>query len=158
MMMSDLQNNENAPQDVPRQTADTGVDAMDEWSQAMAEQQQATLANAEQDAQAHGNVFKPLAGTVPAPAKAFDIDLIKDIPVQLSVELGRARITIRDLLQLSQGSVVELSNLAGEPMDILINGFLIAQGEVVVVGDHYGVRLTDIVTPSERLSRLSAKR
>ncbi len=156
--MSDLQNNENTPQDVPRQTADTGVDAMDEWSQAMAEQQQAILANAEQDAQAHGNVFKPLAGTVPVPAKAFDIDLIKDIPVQLSVELGRARITIRELLQLSQGSVVELSNLAGEPMDILINGFLIAQGEVVVVGDHYGVRLTDIVTPSERLSRLSAKR
>lgn len=155
--MPDLQNNENVPQDESLQTADTGVDAMDEWSQAMAEQQQATLTTAEQDGQ-HDNVFKPLAGVAPAPANGVDIDIIKDIPVQLSVELGRARITIRDLLQLSQGSVVELSNLAGEPMDILINGFLIAQGEVVVVGDHYGVRLTDIVTPSERLSRLSAKR
>jgi flagellar motor switch protein FliN/FliY len=84
-----------------------------------------------------------------------DLNLILDIPVQLTVELGRTRIPIKHILQLAQGSVVELEALAGEPMDVLVNGFLIAQGEVVVVNDKFGVRLTDIVTPSERLRRLS---
>ena len=83
-----------------------------------------------------------------------DIDLILDIPVQLSVELGRTRIPIRHILQLAQGSVVELDALAGEPLDVLVNGCLIAQGEVVVVNDKFGIRLTDIVTPSERLRKL----
>jgi flagellar motor switch protein FliN/FliY len=83
-----------------------------------------------------------------------DMDLILDIPVQLSVELGRTRIPIRHILQLAQGSVVELDGLAGEPLDVLVNGCLIAQGEVVVVNDKFGIRLTDIVTPSERLRKL----
>ena len=84
-----------------------------------------------------------------------DISMILDIPVQLTVELGRTRIPIKNILQLAQGSVVELDALAGEPMDVLVNGFLIAQGEVVVVNDKFGIRLTDIVTPSERMRRLS---
>jgi flagellar motor switch protein FliN/FliY len=84
-----------------------------------------------------------------------DINLILDIPVQLTVELGRTRIPIKNILQLAQGSVVELDALAGEPMDVLVNGYLIAQGEVVVVNDKFGIRLTDIVTPSERMRRLS---
>ncbi|MOA26302.1 Flagellar motor switch protein FliN [compost metagenome] len=84
-----------------------------------------------------------------------DIDLILDIPVKLTVELGRTKMTIKELLRLSQGSVVALDGLAGEPLDIMINGYLIAQGEVVVVADKFGVRITDIITPSERMRRLS---
>ena len=84
-----------------------------------------------------------------------DINMILDIPVQLTVELGRTRIPIKHILQLAQGSVVELDAMAGEPMDVLVNGYLIAQGEVVVVNDKFGIRLTDIVTPSERMRRLS---
>jgi flagellar motor switch protein FliN/FliY len=94
-----------------------------------------------------------------APAGAIapgnDLNMILDIPVQLTVELGRTRIPIKHILQLAQGSVVELEALAGEPMDVLVNGYLIAQGEVVVVNDKFGIRLTDIVTPSERMRRLS---
>jgi flagellar motor switch protein FliN/FliY len=88
-------------------------------------------------------------------APGNDINMILDIPVQLTVELGRTRIPIKHILQLAQGSVVELDALAGEPMDVLVNGYLIAQGEVVVVNDKFGIRLTDIVTPSERMRRLS---
>jgi flagellar motor switch protein FliN len=84
-----------------------------------------------------------------------DLNMILDIPVQLTVELGRTRIPIKHILQLAQGSVVELDAMAGEPMDVLVNGYLIAQGEVVVVNDKFGIRLTDIVTPSERMRRLS---
>ena len=90
-----------------------------------------------------------------APAAGNDLNMILDIPVQLTVELGRTRIPIKHILQLAQGSVVELETLAGEPMDVLVNGYLIAQGEVVVVNDKFGIRLTDIVTPSERMRRLS---
>lgn len=84
-----------------------------------------------------------------------DIDFILDIPVQLTVELGRTKIAIKNLLQLAQGSVVELDGLAGEPMDVLVNGCLIAQGEVVVVNDKFGMRLTDIITPAERIRKLN---
>ena len=90
-----------------------------------------------------------------SPTAGNDINMILDIPVQLTVELGRTRIPIKHILQLAQGSVVELEALAGEPMDVLVNGYLIAQGEVVVVNDKFGIRLTDIVTPSERMRRLS---
>jgi flagellar motor switch protein FliN/FliY len=90
-----------------------------------------------------------------APSAGNDINMILDIPVQLTVELGRTRIPIKHILQLAQGSVVELEAMAGEPMDVLVNGYLIAQGEVVVVNDKFGIRLTDIVTPSERMRRLS---
>lgn len=94
-------------------------------------------------------------GAALAASAGNDLNMILDIPVQLTVELGRTRIPIKHILQLAQGSVVELETLAGEPMDVLVNGYLIAQGEVVVVNDKFGIRLTDIVTPSERMRRLS---
>ena len=101
-------------------------------------------------------IFNKLApGTSTGPTATNDIDLILDIPVQLTVELGRTKIPIRHILQLAQGSVVELDGLAGEPMDVLVNGCLIAQGEVVVVNEKFGIRLTDIVTPSERMRRVN---
>ncbi|MBI5333223.1 MAG: flagellar motor switch protein FliN [Burkholderiales bacterium] len=99
--------------------------------------------------------FTNFSASSAAGAPGNDINMILDIPVQLTVELGRTRIPIKHILQLAQGSVVELDALAGEPMDVLVNGFLIAQGEVVVVNDKFGIRLTDIVTPSERMRRLS---
>ncbi len=99
------------------------------------------------------NIFQPLTPGAGENGKQ-DLDLILDIPVQLSVELGRTKIPIKNILQLAQGSVIELDALAGEPMDVLVNGCLIAQGEVVVVNEKFGVRLTDIVTPSERMRRL----
>ena len=100
--------------------------------------------------------FTNFAGSGSLPSGAGnDINMILDIPVQLTVELGRTRIPIKNILQLAQGSVVELETLAGEPMDVLVNGYLIAQGEVVVVNDKFGIRLTDIVTSSEHMRRLS---
>jgi flagellar motor switch protein FliN/FliY len=82
------------------------------------------------------------------------LDAILDVPVIISMEIGRTKISIRNLLQLNQGSVVELDRLAGEPMDVLVNGTLIAQGEVVVVNDKFGVRLTDVISPADRVKRL----
>ena len=82
------------------------------------------------------------------------MDAILDVPVTISMEIGRTKLTIRNLLQLNQGSVVELDRLAGEPMDVLVNGTLIAQGEVVVVNEKFGLRLTDIISPTERVKRL----
>ena len=114
---------------------------------------QAPTARPDQVSPASFTNFGAAAGSAAAPVN--DINMILDIPVQLTVELGRTRIPIKHILQLAQGSVVELDALAGEPMDVLVNGFLIAQGEVVVVNDKFGIRLTDIVTPSERMRRLS---
>ena len=99
--------------------------------------------------------FANFTATPVAANGGHDLNMILDIPVQLTVELGRTRIPIKNILQLAQGSVVELEAMAGEPMDVLVNGYLIAQGEVVVVNDKFGIRLTDIVTPSERMRRLS---
>jgi flagellar motor switch protein FliN/FliY len=134
----------------------------DEWAAALAEQapeapaaagNQITETDRVEDA---SHLFPRLAGSPGAQgAPRQDIDMILDIPVQLTVELGRTRIPIKHILQLAQGSVVELDALAGEPMDVLVNGCLIAQGEVVVVNDKFGIRLTDIVTPSERVRRLN---
>ena len=104
---------------------------------------------------AFANFSSSATPMAPGAAGNNDINLILDIPVQLTVELGRTRIPIKNILQLAQGSVVELDAMAGEPMDVLVNGYLIAQGEVVVVNDKFGIRLTDIVTPSERMRRLS---
>lgn len=123
----------------------SGEISADDWGAAMAEQ------NAQPAAQPH--VFEQF-GAGGATANN-DLDMIMDIPVQLTVELGRTKMAIKSLLQLAQGSVVELTTMAGEPMDVLINGFLIAQGEVVVVNDRLGIRLTDIITPSERLRRIN---
>ena len=128
-----------------------------EWAAALAESGAAASTASEiapeQVAPASFANFSP-SGGVPA-AAGNDIGMILDIPVQLTVELGRTRIPIKHILQLAQGSVIELETLAGEPMDVLVNGYLIAQGEVVVVNDKFGIRLTDIVTPSERMRRLS---
>ena len=122
----------------------------DDWSAAMAEQ-----AAASPPAAPAKPVFEKLAPSADGASAAHDIDMILDIPVLLTVELGRTKIPIRHILQLAQGSVVELEGLAGEPMDVLVNGCLIAQGEVVVVNDKFGIRLTDIITPSERLRKLN---
>ena len=101
-------------------------------------------------------VFEELSGSNPPGTHVNDdLDMILDIPVQITVELGRTRIAIKNLLQLAQGSVVELDGMAGEPMDVLVNGCLIAQGEVVVVNERFGIRLTDIITPSERIRKLN---
>jgi len=126
-----------------------------EWAAALSESKPESaselLEGGEQVAPASFTNF----GAGATPAAANDISMILDIPVQLTVELGRTRIPIKHILQLAQGSVVELDALAGEPMDVLVNGYLIAQGEVVVVNEKFGIRLTDIVTPSERMRRLS---
>ncbi len=129
----------------------------DDWAAALAEQEVADKAmTAESSAPApqKAQIFPNLTPGITQPA-ANNLDLILDIPVQLNVELGRTKIAIRNLLQLAQGSVVELDGLAGQPMDVLVNGCLIAQGEVVVVNDKFGIRLTDIISPAERLRRLN---
>lgn len=88
------------------------------------------------------------------PKQTINLDFILDIPLSLTVELGRNRMLISELLQLGQGSVVELAKLAGEPMDVLVNQRLIARGEVVVINEKFGVRLTDIISPAERINKL----
>lgn len=127
-------------------------DTTDDWAAAMSEQ-------AASDAKAADNaqpaVFNDFAQQDRPTGAPHDIDFILEIPVQLTVELGRTKIPIKNLLQLAQGSVVELDGMAGEPMDVLVNGCLIAQGEVVVVNDKFGIRLTDIITPAERIRKLN---
>jgi flagellar motor switch protein FliN/FliY len=130
---------------------DAALAAEDPWAAAMAEQGQALPAAT---GVAQNGVFKPLGAVQPL-ASPRELEMIMDIPVKLSVELGRTRITIKQLLELAQGSVLALDGLAGEPMDILINSYLIAQGEVVVVDDKYGIRITEIITPSERVQKLN---
>ena len=125
--------------------------AEDDWAAAMAEQAPPGCCRRQRPARKYSRSCpEPTSGGL-----AKDIDFILDIPVLLTVELGRTKITIKNLLQLAQGSVVELDGLAGEPMDVLVNGCLIAQGEVVVVNDKFGVRLTDIITPAERIRKLN---
>jgi flagellar motor switch protein FliN/FliY len=133
----------------PLKTPEMDLD-MDDWASALAEQN----GNEAPAAAASAGVFQPLSKVAPNTTRN-DIEMILDIPVQMTVELGRTKIAIRNLLQLAQGSVVELDGLAGEPMDVLVNGCLIAQGEVVVVNDKFGIRLTDIITPAERIRKLN---
>ena len=141
---------------------DGDEDDEDPWAAALAEQEAAEAAKpepVEEPAKAtvrggSADVFQPLAGAA-ASTTARDLDIVMNIPVSLNVELGRTKISIRQLLELAQGSVLELDGLAGDPMDILINGYLIAQGEVVVVEDRYGIRITDIITPTERVEKLN---
>ena len=125
------------------------------WAEALDEQKKLDPkpGDAEQGGPLSGEPVRPFGGGGDSPIN--DINMVLDIPVQLSVELGRTKVPIKYILQLGQGSVVELDALAGEPMDVLVNGYLIAQGEVVVVNDKFGIRLTDVVTPSERLRRVS---
>ncbi len=123
---------------------DDGVE--DAWAEAMAEQ------GVEEDVEAVAldelqDESLPVAGNP-------DLDVILDIPVTISMEVGSTEIAIRNLLQLSQGSVIELDRMAGEPLDIKVNDTLIAHGEVVVVNERFGIRLTDVVSPSERIRKL----
>lgn len=110
----------------------------DEWAAALAE----------------GEANDSNAAPQTSVAEAPDLDVILDIPVRISMEVGSTAITIRNLLQLNQGSVIELDRLAGEPLDVLVNGTLIAHGEVVVVNDKFGIRMTDVISPSERIKKL----
>jgi len=131
-------------------TDETPESMADDWAQALQEQ---SSKGVNDDLNAGAPHFDASPGS--AVNSPNDISMVLDIPVQLSVELGRTKVPIKYILQLAQGSIVELDALAGEPMDVLVNGYLIAQGEVVVVNEKFGIRLTDIVTPSERLRRLS---
>jgi flagellar motor switch protein FliN/FliY len=135
----------------------TGDDGLADWAEALAEQKNEKLSGGDDESGGvlSGKSARPFSSSPNSEARINDINMVLDIPVQLSVELGRTKVPIKHILQLGQGSVVELDALAGEPMDVLVNGYLIAQGEVVVVNDKFGIRLTDVVTPSERLRRVS---
>ncbi len=115
----------------------------DPWSEAMDEQSAAETAG-----------FENLEDEGSGDDLEVNLDVILDVPVDISMEIGRTKISIRNLLKLNQGSVIELDRLAGEPMDVLINGTLIAHGEVVVVNDKFGIRLTDVISPAERITKL----
>jgi flagellar motor switch protein FliN/FliY len=131
-------------------------DGMADWAEALMEQKSSDGGgDAQPGSVLSGDAPRPFTSGGGADAGMQDINMVLDIPVLLSVELGRTKVPIKHILQLGQGSVVELDALAGEPMDVLVNGYLIAQGEVVVVNDKFGIRLTDVVTPSERLRRVS---
>lgn len=123
-------------------------DTMDEWAAALAE------AEGSDEAQAvELEELQEERGLITADEKR-KLETILDIPVTISMEVGRAKISIRNLLQLNQGSVVELERVAGEPLDVLVNGTLIAHGEVVVVNDKFGIRLTDVISQIERIKKL----
>jgi flagellar motor switch protein FliN/FliY len=142
--------------------ANDTTDPADDWAAALAEQASTTESSPAESsgfnqglAKPASGLFQPFDGNSQVGPANNDIDMVLDIPVLLTVELGRTKIPIKHILQLAQGSVIELDGLAGEPMDVLVNGYLIAQGEVVVVNDKFGIRLTDIITPSERLRKLN---
>ena len=131
-------------------------DGMDDWAAAMAEQAES---EAEQEAGDNEDVqvaeLDELTDDAPiTQEEKKKLDTILDIPVTISMEVGRSQISIRNLLQLNQGSVVELDSVAGEPLDVLVNGTLIAHGEVVVVNDKFGIRLTDVISQIERIKKL----
>lgn len=119
-------------------------DISDQWAQAMEEENQ----------QGQGDTDQEVGAARTQADGSPDLDVILDIPVRISMEVGSTAITIRNLLQLNQGSVIELDRLAGEPLDVLVNGTLIAHGEVVVVNDKFGIRMTDVISPSERIKKL----
>ena len=123
-------------------------DMADDWAAAMAEQADAD------EAAANPISFEELHSEHNKVTTNPELDVILDIPVTISMEVGRTSITIRNLLQLNQGSVIELDRLAGEPLDVLVNGTLIAHGEVVVVNEKFGIRMTDVISPAERIKKL----
>lgn len=125
-------------------------DMADEWAAAMEQQDQAGSGSSS----AQQMALDDFAGSSADVSGSPDLDVILDIPVTISMEVGRTSITIRNLLQLNQGSVIELDRLAGEPLDVLVNGTLIAHGEVVVVNEKFGIRMTDVISPSERIKKL----
>lgn len=145
-MTEDTENTEN--------TEDVSAD--DDWAAAMQEQEVSENQESENQKNADSLGFEefdndPTAGKAISP----ELDLILDIPVTISMEVGSTSITIRNLLQLNQGSVIELDRLAGEPLNVLVNGTLIAHGEVVVVNEKFGIRMTDVISPAERIKKLS---
>lgn len=123
-------------------------DMADDWAAAMAEQADAD------EAAANPISFEELQSEHNKITTNPELEVILDIPVTISMEVGRTSITIRNLLQLNQGSVIELDRLAGEPLDVLVNGTLIAHGEVVVVNEKFGIRMTDVISPAERIKKL----
>ena len=134
--------------------ADSKVDqdAMaDEWAAAMEEQ-------GDDGGNDKADDFQQVAATrldeTAEPGGDVKLDVILDIPITIAMEIGRTKLSIRNLLQLNQGSVVELDRLAGEPMDVLVNGTLVAHGEVVVVNEKFGIRLTDVISPADRIKNL----
>ena len=144
---------------------DVNQDQMaEEWAAAMSEQGvesdqddiDALLSGAQDDApvDAEPAPMEELTDTSTPSGDAPDLDVILDIPVRISMEVGNTQISIRNLLQLNQGSVIEMDRLAGEPLDVLVNGTLIAHGEVVVVNEKFGIRMTDVISPSERIKKL----
>lgn len=139
---------------------EAGQDTADEWAAALEEQGDTEVEEdpwaAALEEQAEEAQAAPVTQLDDDATPKFDVDLdmVLDIPVTISMEIGRTKINIRNLLQLSQGSVVELDRLAGEPMDVLVNDTLIAHGEVVVVNDKFGIRLTDVISADERIKKL----
>lgn len=138
---------------------ETPEDTGDDWAAAMSEQADVEAAEAEEAApKTVGDLpiaeFDALDDSGAPLGEEANLDVILDIPVTISMEIGRTKISIRNLLQLNQGSVVELDRLAGEPMDVLVNGTLVAHGEVVVVNEKFGIRLTDVISPAERVKKL----
>lgn len=148
-----------AEEQVKQDADDTGNEQFtaDDWAMAMAEQNETAVETAPPPAasKSGSTVFGNISADTGVDAgTANNLDMVMDIPVMLTVELGHAKMPIRNLLQLAQGSVVELNELAGEPLDVYVNRCLVAQGEVVVVNEKFGIRLTDIITPSERLKKI----
>ncbi|MGC9456100.1 MAG: flagellar motor switch protein FliN [Halothiobacillaceae bacterium] len=129
--------------------------AEDDWAAAMAEQEEAEAGGGEDAQRVEADrIEADAASGNGAIDPDLNLDVILDIPVHMSMEIGRTQINIRNLLQLNQGSIVELDRLAGEPLDVLVNGTLIARGEVVVVNEKFGIRLTDVISPAERVKKL----
>ena len=144
---------------------DAGV--MDEWAEALEEAGDTGSSAASDESSADGDAngdssggdvahagFDNLEDNSSSSGDDINMDVILDIPVKLSMEIGRTSVNIRNLLQLNQGSVIELDRMAGEPLDVLVNGTLIAHGEVVVINEKFGIRLTDVVSPAERVKKL----
>jgi flagellar motor switch protein FliN/FliY len=129
----------------------------DLWAAAMSESEALTEAAVASDAGAPvgSEVFPPLNKASVFDGTSRELEMIRDIPVTLSVELGRKKLPIKQLLEMAQGSVIDLEGMAGDPMSIFINNHLVASGEVVVVGDKYGIRITEIISPSDRIQKLS---
>lgn len=130
------------------ESASSAIEEDDPWGAALSEQAEATQDELGQSA------FDALKAERGDGSDKVDLDVVLDIPVTLQLEIGRTTATIRNLLSYTQGSVIEMDRLAGEPLDLLVNGTLIAHGEVVVINDKFGVRLTDVVSPQERIKKL----
>ena len=151
--MSDLQTAAGDDWEAALAEQKAGDSGADDWGAALAEQR-ATETPGVKAVSVAPATFETLRGSATR-GQGAELDTILDIPITLSVEIGKSRLSIRNLLQLNQGSVVELDRVAGEPVDVLINGMLVAHGEVVVVNDKMGIRLTDVVSAQERVRKLS---